>query len=57
MANTQDQKGHHMQVFQCLLNQYKAESDSFLNHIIINDSVLPEAEQIINSDHRIADAD
>ena len=31
---TQEQKEHHMQVCQDLLNQYEAEGDSFLNHII-----------------------
>ena len=31
---TQKEKEHHMQVFQDLLNQYKAEADSFLDCII-----------------------
>ena len=30
-------KGHCMQVCQDLLNQYKAEGDSFLDHIITSD--------------------
>ena len=30
---TQEQKEHHMQVCQDLLNQYRAEGGSFLNHI------------------------
>ena len=32
-----EQKAHHMQVCQDLLNQYKAEGDSFLNRIITDD--------------------
>ena len=34
---TQEQKEHHMQVFQDLPNQYEAAGDSFLDHIIISD--------------------
>jgi len=34
---TQEQKDHYMQVFQDHLNHYKAEGDSFLDHIIIGD--------------------
>ena len=31
---TQEQKEHRMQVFQDLLNEYGAENDSFLDHIV-----------------------
>ena len=34
---TQEQKEHHMKVSQDLLNQYEAEGDSFLYHIITHD--------------------
>lgn len=33
----QEQKEHRLQVCQDLLNQYKAEGDSFLDHIITGD--------------------
>ena len=36
---TQEEKEHHMQVFQDLLNQYKAEADSFLDCIITGDKM------------------
>jgi len=34
---TQEHKEHCMQVCRDLLNQYKTEGDSFLDHIIIGD--------------------
>ena len=34
---TQEHKEHHIQVCQDLLNQYKAEGDSFLDRIITGD--------------------
>jgi len=34
---TQEQKEHHMQVYQVLLNKYEAEDNSFLDHIITTD--------------------
>jgi len=36
---TQEQKEHHMQVCQDLLNQYEAEGDGFLDHIITSDEI------------------
>ncbi|WP_432652765.1 hypothetical protein [Proteus terrae] len=45
-----EEKEHHMQVCQDLLNQYEAEGDSFLDHIITNDEACchhykPESKQ------------
>jgi len=36
---TQEQKEQHAQVCQELLNQYKAEGDSFLDHIFTDDEM------------------
>ena len=36
---TKEWKEQHMQVCQDLLNQYKAEGDSFLDHIITDDKM------------------
>jgi len=36
---TQEQQEWHMQLFQDLLNQYEAEGDSFLNHIISSNEI------------------
>jgi len=36
---TQEQKYGFMQVFQDLLNQYEAEGDSLLNHVITGDKI------------------
>ena len=37
---TQEEKKHCTQVCQDLLNQYKAEGDHFLDHIITSDEML-----------------
>jgi len=47
---TQEHKEHHMQVCQDLLNQYKAEGDSFLDHVITGEETWchhyePESKQ------------
>jgi len=36
---TEEQKEHHMQVFQDLSNQFRVETDIFLDHIITSDEM------------------